>query len=247
MKFTVLTLFPEILTPFFESSIMARAVKRGLVDYTLVNIRNFAYDKHRSCDDYPYGGGAGMVLKPEPLAQALDSVKAKGKKVIFPTPSGKSFTQADAKRLSLEEDLVFICGRYEGIDQRIIDEYVDEEYSIGDYVLSSGEIATLVMVDALYRLRDGVITGESLEEESFEGSLLEYPHYTRPDNFRGADVPEVLLSGNHAEIEKWRLMKQLQKTLKNRPDLINIEKLSKEAVKILNELEKAGGFDNGFN
>jgi tRNA (guanine37-N1)-methyltransferase len=178
---------------------MSKAVKRGLVDYELVNIRDYAYDRHRVCDDAPYGGGAGMVLKPEPLARALDAVGAAGKRVVFPTPSGRPFTQSLAHELAGENELVFICGRYEGVDQRIIDLYVDDEVSIGDYVISSGEIAALVMVDAIYRLLDGVITRESLEEESFTQPLLEYPHYTRPEEFRSLRVPEILLGGHHSK------------------------------------------------
>ena len=181
MKFHVLTLFPEIPRAFFESSIMAKAVERGIIAYDLVNIRDFAYDKHKTCDDSPYGGGAGMLMLPEPLGRALDSVKAKKKRVIYVTPSGKPFTQKMAQELSQEDELVFICGRYEGIDQRIIDSWVDDEISIGDYVLSSGEIAATVIIDAVYRLVEGVISKESLQEESYSGGLLEYPQYTRPE------------------------------------------------------------------
>lgn len=221
MKITVFTLFPEILDAFFQNSIMDKAVQKGLIEYRTVNIRDFAQDKHRTCDDAPYGGGAGMVLKCEPLAAALDSVDAKSKRVIFATPSGKLFKQPMAKELSGEEELVFICGRYEGIDQRIIDEYVDDEISIGDYVLSSGEISTLVIIDAVYRLIDGVISGESLEEESFsQENLLEYPHYTRPEVFREVRVPEILLSGHHKKISEWRMEKRIEKTRRFRPDLI---------------------------
>ena len=236
MKFTVLSLFPGILRGFFDDSIMSKAVRRGLVDYELVNIRDYAYDKHRVCDDSPYGGGAGMVLKPEPLAAALDSVGAAGKRVVFPTPSGRPFTQDVARDLSSEGELVFVCGRYEGIDQRIIDRYVDDEISIGDYVISSGEISTLVIVDAVYRLLDGVISRESLEEESFTQPLLEYPHFTRPENFRGLRVPEILLGGHHAEIEAWRLRKRVEKTLKNRPDLLEADGVSEEIRRISDEL-----------
>lgn len=220
MTFTVLTLFPEIVESFFTSSIMAKAVEKGLVQYNLVNIRDFAYDKHKTCDDAPYGGGAGMVLKAEPLALALDSVEAMDKRVIFPSPSGKIFNQSVALDLASEEHLVLICGRYEGIDQRIIDQYVDDEFTIGDYVLSSGEISSLVIIDSVYRLLDGVISSESLEEESFQDNLLEYPHYTRPEIFREQAVPPVLMSGNHAEIERWRMKKRVEKTKRNRPDLL---------------------------
>jgi tRNA (guanine37-N1)-methyltransferase len=242
MKFTVLTLFPEIPKAFFENSIMAKAVEKGIIAYDLVNIRDFAFDKHRTCDDSTYGGGAGQLLKPEPLGRALDSVEAykKEKHVIYVTPSGKPFTQSVAQRLSREDDLVFICGRYEGIDQRIIDIYVDEEISIGDYVMSSGELAATVIIDAVYRLVDGVITHESLDEESFNGNLLEYPQYTKPAVYKGLTVPDVLTGGNHEEIRKWRLRKSLQKTLRNRPDLIQkaiLEgTLTSEAEKMIEEL-----------
>ncbi len=222
MKITVLSLFPEIIDSFFTSSIMAKAVEKGLVEYSLVNIRDFARDRHRTCDDAPYGGGAGMVLKPEPLALALDSVEGSLKRVIFPSPSGLVFDQKQAERLAQYEELVFICGRYEGIDQRIIDMYVDEEISIGDYVISSGEISTLVIIDSVYRLLEGVISEDSLLEESFTDGRLEYPHYTRPSSFRGMKVPDVLLSGNHAKISEWREKEGLLKTKKNRPDIIDV-------------------------
>jgi tRNA (guanine37-N1)-methyltransferase len=221
LKFTILTLFPEIVESFFSTSIMKKAVEKGLIEYELVNIRDYAFDRHRTCDDAPYGGGAGMVLKAEPLALALDSVKAADKRTVFPTPSGVRYRQSLAEELAKEEEIVLICGRYEGIDQRIIDLYVDDEVCIGDYVISSGEISSLVVIDSIYRLCDGVITTESLEEESFQGRLLEYPNYTRPEDFRGLRVPDVLLSGHHAEIDKWRQGKRLEKTEKNRPDLLS--------------------------
>ena len=202
MRFDVLTLFPEIPAAFFNTSIMAKAVERGLINYNLVNIRDFAYDKHRTCDDVTYGGGAGMLLLPQPLALALDAVRAAEKRVIYVTPSGKPFTQRYAQILAREENLVFVCGRYEGIDQRIIDEYVDDEISVGDYVMSSGELAALTVIDTVYRLIDGVISRQSLEEESFSDGLLEYPQYTRPQIFREKAVPDVLLSGHHEHIRK---------------------------------------------
>lgn len=237
MKFHVLTLFPEIPRAFFESSIMAKAVEKEIIAYDLVNIRDFAFDKHKTCDDSPYGGGAGMLMLPEPLDRALESVKAYKKRVIYVTPSGKPFTQKLARELSKEEELVFICGRYEGIDQRITDAWVDDEVSIGDYVLSSGEVAATVMIDAIYRLIEGVISSESLEEESFSTGLLEYPQYTRPEVYKGMKVPEVLLSGHHENIRKWRLERQLAKTLAYRPDLIDEARrtgeLSLEAEKMI--------------
>lgn len=240
MKFTVLSLFPEILTGFFESSIMAKAVERGDIEYELVNIRDYAFDRHRTCDDAPYGGGAGMVMKPEPVALALDAVKAAGKKTVYMTPSGKLFNQAAAEELASEEEIVILCGRYEGVDQRIIDAYIDSEISIGDYVLSSGETASLVVIDAVYRLIDGVINSESLEEESFSRGLLEYPHYTRPETFRGMKVPDILLSGHHANIERWRLKKSLEKTINNRPELLAKADFSDDEIEILGEIEQSG-------
>jgi tRNA (guanine37-N1)-methyltransferase len=221
MKLTILTLFPELLTGYFESSIMAKAVERGLISYSIVDFREFALDRHRTCDDAPYGGGAGMVIKPEPLADALDSVGAAQRRVVYPSPSGRLFNQQYAWDLSREEELIFICGRYEGVDQRIIDLYVDDEICIGDYVMSSGEIAALAVIDSVYRLLDGVISGESLEEESFTDGLLEYPQYTRPAVFKGLAVPDVLLSGNHAVIQKWRYDMRIEKTRRFRPDLLD--------------------------
>jgi len=238
MKITVLTLFPEIIRGFFDSSIMAKAVERGLIDYELVDFRDYATDKHRTCDDYPYGGGAGMVLKPEPIGAALDQLDLAGSRVIYPSPSGVLFNQKLARELSQEESLIILCGRYEGVDQRIIDTYIDDEISIGDYVISSGEVAALVLVDGIYRLLDGVINQESLEEESFEKGILEYPHYTRPVNFEGQEVPEILLSGHHENIRKWRLLKGLEKTRKNRPDLLQPSRIDAEAWKMLKALEE---------
>lgn len=236
MKITILSLFPDILKGYFDDSIMSRAVSKGLIDYELVNIRDYAYDNHHVCDDGPYGGGAGMVMKAEPLANSLDSIGVKGKRVIYPTPSGRVFSQSFARELAAEKELIFICGRYEGIDQRVIDLYVDDEISIGDYVISSGEISTLVLVDAMYRLVEGVITRDSLEEESFTQSLLEYPHYSRPEVFRGLAVPKILLGGHHAKIEAWRLRKRVEKTLKFRPDLLREGRVGKDVLKIRDEL-----------
>jgi tRNA (guanine37-N1)-methyltransferase len=232
MKYRVLSLFPEITDTFFASSIMARAVERGIVEYTSQNIRDFALDKHKTCDDAPYGGGAGMLMLPEPLGRALEAAGARNRlggeetlreqppRVICLSPSGRPFTQAYAGELAAERELILLCGRYEGIDQRIIDSYVDDEISVGDYVLSSGEAAALVVIDATYRLLDQVITPESLAEESFSGGLLEYPQYTRPEIYGKLRVPEVLLSGHHENIRRWRLKKRVEKTLARRPDLI---------------------------
>ncbi|WP_318663959.1 tRNA (guanosine(37)-N1)-methyltransferase TrmD [Treponema sp.] len=240
MKFTVLTLFPQIPQAFFENSIMAKAVEKGIIAYDLVNIRDFATDKHHTCDDSPYGGGAGQLMMTEPLGRALDSVKASKKHVIYVTPGGKQFTQSKALELSRKDELVIICGRYEGIDQRIIDYYVDDEISIGDYVMSSGEVSATVIIDTVYRLIDGVISSESLDEESFSDGLLEYPQYTRPPVYKDMEVPDVLLSGNHEKIRKWRLKKRLEKTLANRPDLIMQARLkgqlTSEAEQMIEEI-----------
>lgn len=247
MKFHVLTLFPEIPKAFFETSIMAKAVNRGIIAYNLVNIRDFAYDRHKTCDDKTYGGGAGLVMLPEPLSLALESVAPETKRVIYVTPSGRPLTQALAAELAREQELVFVCGRYEGIDQRIIDRYVDDEISIGDYVMSSGELAATVIIDTVYRLIEGVISSESLEEESFSDGLLEYPQYTVPELFRGVKVPEVLLSGHHKNIRLWRLRKRIEKTRAVRPELLEKARASaswsKEAEKILKEIENGNGSD----
>lgn len=236
MNIDIITLFPEIVQGFFENSIMRRAVKSGKISYNMVDFRNFATDRHHTCDDSPYGGGAGMVLKPQPLCDALISIGAKEKRVIFASPSGKRLTQSLSEELSKEENLVFICGHYEGIDQRVIDLYVDDEISIGDYVISSGEVSSLVIIDSVYRLVDGVISSESLEDESFSDGLLEYPQYTRPEFYENLSVPSVLLNGNHKEINKWRLRKRLEKTKSNRPDLLEEKSLDLEGQKTLQEI-----------
>lgn len=243
MKLTVLTLFPEILRGFFESSIMRRAVERGLVSYDLVNIRDYATDKHHKCDDEVYGGGAGMLMLPGPLGRAMEAAGSPESRTIFVTPGGRVFNQSYARDLAREPKLVILCGRYEGVDQRIVDKYVSDEISIGDYVLSSGEAAALVIVDAVYRLIDGVITGESLAEESFEGGLLEYPQYTRPALYDSMPVPDVLVSGHHANIARWRLKKRLEKTLAYRPELLSDAMLSDDLRGLIERIVAEGGID----
>ena len=256
MKYTVLTLFPEIIDSYFAASIMAKAVNRGIVEYRAVNIRDFATDRHHCCDDAPYGGGAGMLMLPGPLGRCLDAVGAKraperntGMRVICLSPSGRRFNQALARELARETELVLLCGRYEGIDQRIIDLYADDEISVGDYVLSSGEAAGLVVIDATYRLVESVIAADSLEEESFSGNLLEYPQYTRPEIYDMLKVPDVLLSGHHENIRRWRRRKQVEKTLAVRPDLIRSgeEKglFDKETAAIIAELRGQNERDKG--
>jgi len=253
MIFNILTLFPEIFKGYLESSIIGRAVAKGLISVNLVNIRDYARDKHRSCDDYTYGGGAGMVLKPEPLAGALDAVgvtsdrfeSGQGKRCIYLTPSGSLLDQKKVEELADEEkELVLICGRYEGVDQRILDSYVTDELSIGDYILSGGEVAAMVVLDSVSRLLPGVIKSHSLKEESFRLDLLEYPQYTRPVEYKGKRVPEVLLSGNHANIAGWRLKKSLARTLKVRPELLMRHSHSPEEIelieKIIDEMNEEG-------
>jgi len=247
MKYTVLTLFPEITDAYFAASIMEKAIKRGIIEYRAVNIRDFALDKHKTCDDAPYGGGPGMLMLPEPLGRALESVKGDGR-VIYLTPSGRPFNQAMARELAREQELVLLCGRYEGIDQRIIDLYVDDEISTGDYVLSSGEVAALAIIDATYRLVDSVISADSLEEESFSGGLLEYPQYTRPEVYDIIKVPEVLLSGHHEHIRRWRLEKRVEKTQRLRPDLLLQGReqglFNKEIISIIDRQVPAEGEEN---
>ena len=230
MKYTVLTLFPEITDAFFATSIVAKAIQRGIIEYKAINIRDFAVDKHKTCDDAPYGGGPGMLMLSDPLCRALEAAGVKQKtaetrenaspRTLYLSPSGKPFTQPFACELANEREIVLLCGRYEGIDQRVIDLYIDDEVSVGDYVLSSGEVAALAVIDATYRLVDKVITPESLAEESFSGGLLEYPQYTRPEIFATMKVPDVLLSGHHEQIRRWRLERRVEKTLRVRPDLI---------------------------
>lgn len=219
MVIDILTLFPESFAPLNES-IIKRAQEKGLIKINLINIRDFSADKHKKCDDYPFGGGAGMLMTPQPIFDAINSVLDAKSHLVFASPSGKILNVEKAKQLSKEKHLVFICGHYEGIDQRIIDLFQPEEISIGDYVLTGGELPTMVIIDCLSRFIEGVITAESLDEESFSCDGLEYPQYTRPAEFQGLKVPEVLLSGNHQEIAKWRKNQSQQLTKQKRPDLI---------------------------
>jgi tRNA (guanine37-N1)-methyltransferase len=239
MKCDVLTLFPDILNACLNESILKRAREKELLDVRLYNIRDFTLDPHRKVDDYPYGGGAGMVFTPEPIFRAVDFLKEDGepRKIVFLSPQGRPFTQSMAEDFSKERKrFVFICGRYEGIDERVRT-LVDEEVSIGDYVITGGELAALVIIDAVTRLVPGALGDDrSIEDESFSWGLLDYPHYTRPREFRGLNVPQVLVSGNHKEIRTWRRREALKKTLKVRPDLINNVELTELDKKLLNEL-----------
>lgn len=219
MRIDVLTLFPDMFSPL-RDSILERASKKGLLDIDIINIRDFSLDSHKKCDDYPYGGGAGMVMTAQPLYDAVLSVKTENSKVIYLSPKGKKLDGALVNELSNNNHLILVCGHYEGVDQRFLDLCVDEEVSIGDYVLTGGELPAMVLVDAVSRYVEGVINEESLMEESFNNNLLEYPQYTRPQSFHGLDVPEVLLSGNHKEIAKWRLEQSINITKQKRPDLL---------------------------
>lgn len=219
MKFDILTLFPEMFEPL-KHSIIERATKKNLIEINTINIRDFSKDKHKKVDDTPYGGGAGMVMKADVVYDAYKSVEDKNAKVIFLSPQGKTLNQKKVQELAKEEHLILLCGHYEGIDQRVLDEIVDEEISIGDYVLTGGEIPAMVLVDSVSRYVEGVLSEGSTSEESFSDGLLEYPQYTRPEEFRGKKVPEVLISGHHENIKKWREEKSLEITKKNRPDLL---------------------------
>ncbi|WP_042681675.1 tRNA (guanosine(37)-N1)-methyltransferase TrmD [Anaerosalibacter massiliensis] len=237
MKIDILTLFPEIFHSIFNWSIIGRAVEKELVKLNSIDIRDFSKDKHKRVDDYPFGGGPGMVMKPEPIYEAIKSVKKDGSKVIYLSPKGKVYNQEMANELAREKHLILLSGHYEGIDNRIVENYVDEEISIGDYVLTGGEIPALVLLDSIVRLIPGVLSSkESFMEESHYNGLLEYPQYTRPRNFKGDNVPEVLLSGNHKEIEKWRLYESLKMTYLNRVDLIKKRNLTNEERAILKEV-----------
>lgn len=218
MKFDVLTLFPEMFSPL-KQSILGKAEEKGLIDINLINIRDFSKDKHKKVDDTPYGGGAGMVIRPDVVYDAYNSVKEDNAKIIYLSPQGKTLNQQKVEELSKQKHLILICGHYEGIDQRVLDELEVEEISIGDYVLTGGELPAMVLIDSVSRYIEGVLTKESIEEESFSNNLLEYPQYTRPEEFMGRKVPEVLLSGHHENIRKWRYEKQLEITKQKRPDL----------------------------
>ena len=219
MKIDILTLFPESFAPLNEG-IIKRARESGKIEINLINIRDFSLDKHKKCDDYPFGGGAGMLMSAQPIFDAFKSLNAINAHVIMASPTGQTLTPQLAKTLAQKDLLVFICGHYEGIDARINDLLKPQEISIGDYVLTGGELPTMVIIDCLARFVDGVITAESLDEESFASGTLEYPQYTRPQTFEGLSVPEVLLSGNHQEIAKWRKEQSLKRTKTLRPDLL---------------------------
>ena len=235
MRITVITIFPEFFDSFRTTSIIKRAIEGHRVDFETVDFRSFTLDKHRHVDDTPYGGGQGLVLSCQPIIYALRWVRDERSHVVMMTPQGAPFSQKKAARLATYEHLILLCGHYEGFDERIR-AYVDEEISIGDYVLTGGEPAALVVCDALIRLLDGVILEDSHEDDSFSDGLLEYPQYTKPAVFEGKAVPEVLLSGHHANIRRWRLKESLRKTKQRRPDLLQHRVLSKEEEALLEEI-----------
>ena len=218
MKIDILTLFPEAFSPL-KTSILARAEENGLLEINIINIRDFSQDKHKKCDDYPFGGGAGMLMTVQPLFDAIKSVYDEKAKIIFPSPIGKTYNVQKAQQLSQFQHLIFVCGHYEGVDDRLFQLFDIEQISIGDYVLTGGEIPSMVIIDSLARFVDGVITKESLDSESFSNGCLEYPQYTRPQEFMGLKVPDVLVSGNHQEVDKWRREQSLLRTKEIRKDL----------------------------
>lgn len=232
MQFDVLTLFPEMFEPL-NKSIIGRAKEKGLININLINIRDFSKNKHKKVDDTPYGGGAGMVMMPDVVYDAYKSLNSKDAKVIYMSPQGQKLNQKKVVELSKEKHIILLCGHYEGIDQRVIDEIVDEEISIGDYVLTGGELPAMIVIDSVSRYIEGVLKDDSTKEESFSEGLLEYPQYTRPEVFNGKQVPEVLLSGHHENIDKWRREHSLINTKKKRPDLLENIELSEKDKRIL--------------
>ncbi|MGA2158338.1 MAG: tRNA (guanosine(37)-N1)-methyltransferase TrmD [Dehalococcoidia bacterium] len=242
LRIDVLTLFPEAFSGYLEHSIIGRASEKQVVDIRLHNIRDFTHDKHSTVDDYPYGGGAGMVMKPGPIFEAVEFVKAESRaddcRIVLLTPQGKVFTQEIAGKLSEENNIILICGHYEGIDERVAQHLATDEFSIGDYLLSGGEVAAMVIIDCLVRLLPGAIgSSTSLVEESHMDGLLEYPQYTRPPEYRGWKVPDVLLSGNHKEIADWRRMQSLRRTAGRRPDLLKKASLTDKEHKMLKSVD----------
>ena len=242
MKIDILSLFPEMFEGFLNTSIIKRAIDAKVVEVNVHDFREFADNKHKKVDDYPYGGGAGMVMQPEPIYLAYEDITQnieKKPRVVYVTPQGAVFNQSMAEEFAKEEDLIFLCGHYEGVDERILEEIVTDYVSIGDYVLTGGELPAMVMIDAVSRLVPGVLNNEeSAEFESFHDNLLEHPQYTRPVEFHGKRVPDVLLSGHHGNVDKWRREQSLKRTLERRPDLLEQADLSKDDEKYLKKLKK---------
>lgn len=242
MKIDILTLFPEMFSGVLTSSIMGKAVEKGIVEFRTQNFREFAVNKHGQVDDYPYGGGAGMVLRPEPLFHAVDHLtegQDKPPRVLLMCPQGERFTQAKAEELAKEEHLIFICGHYEGYDERIRQHVITDEISVGDYILTGGELPAMTVIDSVVRLLPGALGNESSAvTDSFSTGLLEHPHYTRPAEFRGWKVPDILLSGHHAKIEEWRTKESIRRTLERRPELLQTIKQDSFLKKVLDEVQR---------
>lgn len=246
MKISVLTLFPEFINSLRDYSIVGRAIKENIVELEVIDIRDFAINKYLQVDDYPFGGGPGMLMQVSPIVQAIESCKIQKAKVYFLSAHGKTLNQEKLKELKNEEHIILLNGHYEGIDARVIDNYVDEEISIGDFVLTGGEIGSMVLIDGVTRLLDGSLSSEeSYTDESFYNGLLEYPQYTRPRDFKGLKVPDILLSGDHEKIRKYRLKESLRITLKKRPDLLEKKELNNEEKILLKEIREEE--ENGFN
>ncbi len=242
MRVDIITLFPSMFKNPFNESMIKRAKEKGILKIKLHDLRQFTHDKHRTVDDAPYGGGAGMVMKPRPLFEAVEKIKEEidsSSRVILLSPQGRPLNQEKVKELAKERVLIFICGHYEGVDERVREHLVDEEISLGDYVLTGGELAAMVVVDAVARMLPGVLGSEdSARENSFYKGLLDYPQYTRPSDFRGWKVPSVLLSGNHQKVKEWRRKKMLEATLRKRPDLLETLKLNRENERLLEEIKR---------
>ena len=248
MRFDIITIFPDIFTSFLSESLMAKAIEKKLLEVRLTTPRDFTIDRHQTADDRPYGGGPGMVLKPEPMAAAIeDASKGRVKPWrIFLSPSGQKLNQAKVRELADKKRLMLICGRYEGLDQRVIDLLVDEEISVGDYVVNGGEVPAMILMEAVARLTPGFMgKGESADEESHQSGLLEYPHYTRPPEFRGLAVPNVLMSGDHQKVARWRMKASLERTLATRPELLASANLSPETVEILTSTTETSSVNRG--
>jgi len=238
MIIDILTLFPEMFQNVLNTSIIGKAIEKQLVNINCTNIRDFSEDKHNRVDDYPFGGGLGMVMKPEPIYHSINSIKKENSRIIYLSPKGKLYNQEIAKELSKEQHIILLCGHYEGIDNRIVENYITDEISIGDYVLTGGEIAAMVILDSVTRLIPGVLSSEeSYTEESHFNGLLEYPQYTRPREFNGYKVPDVLLSGNHKMINNWRHFKSIETTYINRPDMIENYNLSEEELEMIEKIK----------
>ena len=237
MKITILTLFPEMFDGFKNNSIIKRAISKGIVEVKIVNIRDYTKDKNHRVDSAPVGGGAGLIMKCQPIVDCINDNKSKSSKVIMLSPLGKTYNQVKAKELSKQDDIILLCGHYEGIDYRV-NKYVDELISVGDYILTGGELGSMVISDSIIRLLDGAIAEESISEESFDNNLLEYPQYTEPYDFNGDKIPDILYSGNHQAIAKWRRKQSLKSTKENRPDLFEKVELTKQDKKLLLEDDK---------